>query len=123
MLLTPPREKTATCTSRKKEKSIERSRIWSFVSAAPVSLKLRSFAGHVILGEVEGGRRRKRERDEKKKKETTLEHSENEEKPRRQMAETISPIRRSYFSCHARVCEDAVSITEHRHEAELLPLF
>lgn len=34
------------------------------------------------------------------------------------MAETISPIRQSYFSCHAGVCEDAVSITEHRHEAE-----
>ena len=39
------------------------------------------------------------------------------------MAETISPISRSYFSCHASVREDAVSITEHRHEAELLPLF
>lgn len=70
-----------------------------------------------------GGEEKKRERERREKKETTLEHSENEEKPRRQMAETISPIRRSYFSCHARVCEDAVSITEHRHEAELLPLF
>lgn len=58
-----------------------------------------------------------------KRKKPTLEHSENEEKPWRQMAETISPIRRSYFSCHARVCKDAVSISEHRHEAELLLLF
>lgn len=53
-----------------------------------------------------------------KKNQAALEHSEDEEKPRRQMAESISPIRRSYFSCHARACEDAVSITE-----QLLLLF
>lgn len=89
-------------------------RIWTFVSAALVSPKLSRSCNPT----GEGGE--KREADGEKK--PTLEHSENEEKPRRQMAETISPIRRSYFSCHARVCEDAVSISEHRHEAELLPL-
>lgn len=106
---TPEREEGYIYKKKKKKKkhwtARTRSHIWTFVSAAQVCLKL-SFAGHAILQE----RGRKKERDEKKT--TTLEHSENEEKPWRQMAESISPIRRSYFICHARVCEAAVSITE-----------
>lgn len=41
------------------------------------------------------------------------------------MAGNISPIRRSYFSCHARVCESTqwASLNTHRHDAEQLAWF
>lgn len=66
MLLTPLREKTATSRKKKKKKQHRTARtqsIWTFVSAAPVSLKL-SFAGHVILqerGEKKGEGDRKKQ--------------------------------------------------------------
>lgn len=45
--------------------------------------------------------------------------------PEGKMAGNISPIRRSYFSCHARVCESTqwASLNTHRHDAEQLACF
>lgn len=63
-----------------------------------------------------------------KKRETEKKHNnirtlwEGGKAPEGKWQKASVPLDGATLSCHARVREDAVSITEHRHEAELLPL-